>query len=210
MLCFLDSTYKWYHTVFVFLCLTSFTQLNALQVHPWTANGKILFFLMAEWYSFASLYPEWPCTAQIWTCLLPKATQCPHIPSLKCLITSRTCTLLLPILIIEIPLANSQVQQQWSNLMFQELFPFQGLASLYRGAFHNTLSILQTHPHSSGLSSEVSPGETFLTAGIECVMCPLCFWHCVLTKSHFTWLCLPKTYFHKKDLYFPEKPRLCM
>ena len=31
---FLDSTYKWNHMVFVFLCLTYFTWHNALQVHP--------------------------------------------------------------------------------------------------------------------------------------------------------------------------------
>ena len=31
---FLYSTYKWYHIVFVFLCLTYFTLYNALQVHP--------------------------------------------------------------------------------------------------------------------------------------------------------------------------------
>ena len=34
LLYILESTYKWYHTVFVFLCLTDFTKHNALQVHP--------------------------------------------------------------------------------------------------------------------------------------------------------------------------------
>ena len=31
---FLDCTYKWYHTIFIFLCLTYFTQYDNLWVHP--------------------------------------------------------------------------------------------------------------------------------------------------------------------------------
>ena len=30
----LDSSYKWYHTIFVFLCLTYFTKDNILYIHP--------------------------------------------------------------------------------------------------------------------------------------------------------------------------------
>ena len=33
-LAFIDSTYRWYYTVSIFLCLTNFTHHNALQVHP--------------------------------------------------------------------------------------------------------------------------------------------------------------------------------
>ena len=46
LLYFLDSTYKWYHTVFVFLYLTYFTWQNTLQVHP----------CCCKWQSFISFY----------------------------------------------------------------------------------------------------------------------------------------------------------
>ena len=43
---FLDSTYKWYHTVFVFLCLTYFTEHNTLQVNPCCYKWQIFIFFM--------------------------------------------------------------------------------------------------------------------------------------------------------------------
>ena len=49
---FLDSAFKWCHT-FVFLCLTSFTKPNALQVHPCGCRWKFSFFL---WLSNIPLY----------------------------------------------------------------------------------------------------------------------------------------------------------
>ena len=49
---FLDSIYKWKHTVFVFLCLTDFTKPNTLQFHPCCCKwqnfiifyGQVVFF----------------------------------------------------------------------------------------------------------------------------------------------------------------------
>lgn len=42
---------KWYHTVFTLLCLTSFTQHNAFEIHP-----VGLFLFIAEYYSIAWIY----------------------------------------------------------------------------------------------------------------------------------------------------------
>ena len=47
----LDSTYKWYHIVFVFLFLTYFTQYDNLSCINVAANGIILSFFMAVQYS---------------------------------------------------------------------------------------------------------------------------------------------------------------
>ena len=44
---FLDSTYKWYHTVFIFLCLFHVVVIPSKPIHVAT-NGMILFFLMAQ------------------------------------------------------------------------------------------------------------------------------------------------------------------
>ena len=51
LLYFLDSTYKWCHIVFVFLCLTCSTQCNALQVHPCCCKWPD-FFLFYGWVVF--------------------------------------------------------------------------------------------------------------------------------------------------------------
>ena len=52
---FLDSIYKWYHTVFVFLWLISLITTFSKSIHI-AANGRILFFFMTEHYSFVKLY----------------------------------------------------------------------------------------------------------------------------------------------------------
>ena len=41
---FLWVWYKWYHAIFIFLCLTYFTERNALQFHPCIINGNISLF----------------------------------------------------------------------------------------------------------------------------------------------------------------------
>ena len=48
---FLDSTYRWYLIVFIFLCLTYFTWHNALLVHQVAAGGKTWGFL-GGWVGF--------------------------------------------------------------------------------------------------------------------------------------------------------------
>ena len=48
---FVDSMYRWYFTVFIFLCLTYFTWRNALLVHQVAASGKIWVFL-GGWLGF--------------------------------------------------------------------------------------------------------------------------------------------------------------
>ena len=53
---FLDSIYKWYHTVFVFLFLSYFTSIIFSSPIHIAANGRILFFFMTEHYSFVKLY----------------------------------------------------------------------------------------------------------------------------------------------------------
>ena len=53
LFCFVDSTCKWSHTVFVFLCLTYFTYIIPSRSIHVIANGKISFFLLP---SNASLY----------------------------------------------------------------------------------------------------------------------------------------------------------
>ena len=47
LLCFLDSTYKWYHTVFVLFWLISLSIICSKSIHV-AANGKSSFFFMAE------------------------------------------------------------------------------------------------------------------------------------------------------------------
>ena len=49
---FLDSTWKWDHTVFVFVWLISLSIISARSIHI-VANGKILFFFV---YSFLILF----------------------------------------------------------------------------------------------------------------------------------------------------------
>ena len=51
LLYFLDSTYLWYYTVFVFLCLSSLSIIPSKSVHV-VANGKMSFFFMDEQSSF--------------------------------------------------------------------------------------------------------------------------------------------------------------
>ena len=46
----LDSTYKWWHMIFVFLCLTYFSKYDNLHPSLSLANGIISFFLMAKYY----------------------------------------------------------------------------------------------------------------------------------------------------------------
>ena len=43
---FLDSTYKWYHMIFVFLCLTDLSMTLSRSLHI-AANGIISLFVMA-------------------------------------------------------------------------------------------------------------------------------------------------------------------
>ena len=52
---FLDSTYKWYHMIFVFAWLTSHNMIISRSIHI-AANGIISFFFMAEWYSIVYVY----------------------------------------------------------------------------------------------------------------------------------------------------------
>ena len=47
IICFLDSTYKQYYLIFIFLCLTSFSIILSRSIHV-AANSIILFFFMAE------------------------------------------------------------------------------------------------------------------------------------------------------------------
>ena len=53
LLYFLDSTYKWYHTIFVFLWLTWFISLSIMPLGSTyvAPNGRIFSFLMAELYT---------------------------------------------------------------------------------------------------------------------------------------------------------------
>ena len=44
---FLDSTYKWYHMTFIFLCLSSLNMIISRSIHV-TANDIISFFFTAE------------------------------------------------------------------------------------------------------------------------------------------------------------------
>ena len=50
LLCFLDSTYKWNHTLFVFLWLISLSTILSRSLHVVT-NGKISFFFN-DWVIF--------------------------------------------------------------------------------------------------------------------------------------------------------------
>ena len=45
LLYFYDSTHKWHHTVYVFLCLPYFTKHNTLQVHPCCKWQSFILFL---------------------------------------------------------------------------------------------------------------------------------------------------------------------
>ena len=61
LLYFLDSTYKWYHPVLVFLCLTYCTQHNTFKVHPCYHKWQNFFLFMAElysivWYAYVYIY----------------------------------------------------------------------------------------------------------------------------------------------------------
>ena len=52
---FLDSAYKQYHTIFLFLCLTYFTQYDNLQVHPCCCKWHY-FILFYGWVVFHWVY----------------------------------------------------------------------------------------------------------------------------------------------------------
>ena len=71
----LDSTYKWYHTVSVFLCLTCFSKHNALQVHPSCCKWHCFILFLAESYSIVYVYHTLICYPLIccWTLKL-----CPY------------------------------------------------------------------------------------------------------------------------------------
>ena len=51
----LDFTYKWGHTVFIFLWLIALSIMLSRPIHVIT-NGKIPFFFKAEWYSIVYAY----------------------------------------------------------------------------------------------------------------------------------------------------------
>ena len=51
LFCILDSPYKWYHMVFVFLFLTYFTWYDNLQVHPCCCKWHY-FILLYDWVIF--------------------------------------------------------------------------------------------------------------------------------------------------------------
>ena len=51
----LDSPYKWYHMVFVFLFLTYFTEHHHLQVHPCSCKWHY-FILLYGWVIFYCVY----------------------------------------------------------------------------------------------------------------------------------------------------------
>ena len=74
----LDSTYKWYHTVFVFLCLTYFTRRDAFQVHTCCCRWHD-FILCYGWVIFHCVHVPhvlYPFTCQ-WTLrLLPCHSYC--------------------------------------------------------------------------------------------------------------------------------------
>ena len=55
LFCFLNSTRKWNHMAFVFLSLISFSTVPSRLIHVF-ADGKILFFFMAETYSIACMH----------------------------------------------------------------------------------------------------------------------------------------------------------
>ena len=65
LLYFLDSTDKWYHTVFVFLCLTYFIKNSLKDIH-FPANGKFSFF-MAEFSSVVQSLSHVQLFATPWT-----------------------------------------------------------------------------------------------------------------------------------------------
>ena len=48
-LAFLDSTYKWYHIVFVFLCLISLSKMPSRSIHV-VPNDRMSCFSMAEYF----------------------------------------------------------------------------------------------------------------------------------------------------------------
>ena len=52
---FSDSIYKWYRTIFVFLCLAYFTKCNVLQFIYVVINGRISFFFYG-WIIFCFVY----------------------------------------------------------------------------------------------------------------------------------------------------------
>ena len=58
----LDSTYKWYHMVFVFFFLTSLSVMISGSIHV-VANGIILFYFMAEQYSTVYMYFIFICSS---------------------------------------------------------------------------------------------------------------------------------------------------
>ena len=56
-LAFLDSTYKWDHTEFVFLCLAYLTWHNAFKVHHVVANGRTSFLFEVGHQAHLFIYP---------------------------------------------------------------------------------------------------------------------------------------------------------
>ena len=66
----LESTYKWYRLVFVFLCLTYFTSYMISRSIHVAARGIVSFFFMAEYYSIVyvgHIFIHWQFTAALYT-----------------------------------------------------------------------------------------------------------------------------------------------
>ena len=74
---FLDSTYKWYPTVFIFLHLTYFTKHNTLQVYPCCCKWQNL-ILFYGWVVFHGIYIPYLLYPFItwWTLRLPPYLGC--------------------------------------------------------------------------------------------------------------------------------------
>ena len=122
-----------------------------------------------------------------------------------------TCTLLPPLLIIRISLANSQIQQQWSTWPVRNSLTLRDLL-LSTGDGLSQLPLRSSNSFSSFRSQFRSffPLERLSWLSELNVWCVNFYFgiNCVLTKSHFTWLCLLKTYFHMKKIHISQKTKV--
>ena len=64
LLYFLDSTYKWYHTVFVTLCLTSLSIMLSKSMHVVAKANSKKFILFYGWVVFHYTWTEQPSGLQ--------------------------------------------------------------------------------------------------------------------------------------------------